>query len=88
MECSLQVLKVLLHILVEYQDIIKKYQDELAKVRPKEIIHGSLEGEWCICQAKWRNNEFIVAGVCAKGCFVYIKGLHTDLTVARAQVSF
>ena len=62
--------------------IIKKDQNELTQIWLKYGVHQSLKGGWSIREAERHNQEFIVALVCAKGCFRNVVRVHSNLMVA------
>lgn len=41
--------------LAVYKDVVKENQNEVPKVRAKDIIHQALKCGWCIRQTKWRD---------------------------------
>lgn len=76
-----KVLKMSIARIDVYQNIVKEDEYESAKKWLKNGIHSSLKGRWCVGQTKRHNNEFIMALVRAKGYFLNIMGVNSDLMI-------
>ena len=64
------------------QHVVEEYQNKFPQVMAKNVIHKSLEGGGSIAQAERHDQEFKVAMVSSKGCFLNIIGVHAYLMVS------
>lgn len=69
-----------------HQNIIKKDDNELTKVRAEELVHARLESRWGISEPKWHNEELVMAVMCAKCGFVGITIVHLDLVRSEVKL--
>ena len=68
------------------EDIIKEDQNEVPQVRPKYFIHQFLERGRGICEAKWHDQKFIVAIMCAESCFRDVILMNLNLVIPRMKI--
>ena len=69
-----------------YEDIIKEYQNEVSQVGTEYFIHQNLERGRSICEAKWHDQKFIVAIMCAESCFRDIILMNPNLVIPRTKI--
>lgn len=70
------------------QYIIKEDQDELPQMREKNIVHETLEGSWCISEAKLHDHEFIVPIIRLESRFRNIPHINPYLMISSPKVQF
>ena len=66
--------------------IIKEDQNEVSQVGPKYFIHQFLERGRGICEAKWHDQKFIMAIMCAESCFRDIIRMDPNLVIPRTNI--
>ena len=68
------------------EDIIKEDQNEVSQVGPEYFIHQCLECGRRICEAKWHDQKFILAIMCAESCFRDIFCMDPNLVIPRTKI--
>ena len=86
LHCRIQILEMLNPCFTIDVDIIKEYQNEVSQVGPKYFIHQCLECGRRICEAKWHDQKFIMAIMCAESCFRDIILLNPNLLIPRTKI--
>ena len=69
------------YILTEYNDVIKVDNQGLQQVFPEDLLHQSLEGGWCVGQAKWHSVVLEETKGRGKGSLVTICRVNLNLVV-------
>ena len=68
------------------EDIIKEDHNEVSQVGLKYFIHQCLERGRSICEAKWHDQKFIMAIMCAKILFRDIIRMDPNLVIHRTKI--
>ena len=68
------------------EDIIKEDHNEVSQVGLKYFIHQCLERGRGICEAKWHDQKFIMAIMCAESCFRDIIHMDSNLVIPRTKI--
>ena len=68
------------------EDIIKEDQNEVSQVGLKYFIHQFLERGRGICEAKWHDQKFIMAIMCAESSFRDIIRMDLNLVIPRMKI--
>ena len=86
LQYNIKILEMLIPCFTIDEDIIKEDQNEVSQVGPKYFIHQFLEHGRSICEAKWHDQKFIVAIMCAKRCFRDIILMNPNLMIPRVKI--
>ena len=86
MQYKIQMLEMLNPCFTIDEDIIKEDQNEVSQVGPEYFIHQCLECGRSTCEAKWHDQKFIVAIMCAKSCFRDIILMNPNLVLPRMKI--
>ena len=83
---KIQMLEMLIPCFTIYEDIIKEDLNKVSQVGPTYFIHQYLECGRNICEAKWHDQKFIVAIMCAESCFRDIILMNSNLVIPRTKI--
>ena len=68
------------------EDIIKEDQNEVSQVGPEYFIHQCLECGRGICEAKWHDQKFIIAIMCAEIYFRDIIRMDPNSVIPKMKI--
>ena len=83
---KIQMLEMLSPSFTIDEDTIKEDHNEVSQVGPKYFIHQCLEHGRGICEAKWHDQKFIMAIMCAETCFRDIICMDPNLVIPRTKI--
>ena len=86
LQYKIQMLEMLIPGFTIDEDIIKEDQNEVLQVGPKYFIHQCLERGRGICEAKWHDQKFIMAIMCAESCFRDIIRMDLNLVIPKTKI--
>ena len=86
LQYKIQMLEMLSSGFTIDEDIIKEDQNEVSQVGSEYLIHQFLERGRGICEAKWHDQKFIMAIMCAESCFRDIIHMDPNLVIPRMKI--
>jgi hypothetical protein len=70
------------------ENIIKENQENMMEERMEDMIHETLKSGGSIIEAKWNNQELIVALMSSECSLGNVLFFHTNLVVAKVKIKF
>ena len=86
MQYKIQMLEMLIPCFSIDENSIKEDQNEVSQVGLEYFIHQCLECGRSICEAKWHDQKFIVAIICAEICFRDIIFMDPNLVIPIMKI--